>query len=41
MIKKENPDQFLPPAGRFGASFAESEVKIANHLGDHLAVRQS
>jgi hypothetical protein len=41
MIKKENPSQFLPPAGRFGASFAESEVKIANHLCDHLTVRQS
>jgi len=35
------PSQILPPAGRFGASFAESEVKIANHHCDHLTVRQS
>jgi len=41
MIKKENPSQILPPTGRFGASFAESEGKIANHLCDHLTVRQS
>ncbi|MDX3134435.1 hypothetical protein PV367_32670 [Streptomyces europaeiscabiei] len=41
MIKKENPDQILPPAGRFGASVAESEVKIAHHLCDHLTARQS
>ena len=41
MTKKENPSQIPPPAGRFGASFAESEVKIANHLCDHLMVRQN
>ncbi|WP_371664755.1 hypothetical protein [Streptomyces sp. NBC_00280] len=41
MIKKENPRQILSPAGRFGASFAESEVKATNHLLDHLTVRQT
>jgi hypothetical protein len=41
MVKKKNSSQIPLRQADSALHFAESEVKTANHLRDHLTVRQS